>query len=229
MVEHLEYTNIREVLSRLTRHPLLVDTTLEEAVQYTMEFIGRIGVPNIYLDKLCTVEIEDYRGMLPCDLVQILQVKNLRTKFCLRYNTDSFMNDTESHDRNDDTFKVQGRIIYVTFDSGEIELAYKAVAVDKDGLPLLPNIEKFIHALEEFIKLKKFTILFDMGKISQQAFQNTQQEYCFAVGQCNSAFTIPSVSEMESITNMWNQLIVRENEFKTGFKYLGTKEYLKNH
>ena len=81
MVEHLEYTNIREVLSRLTRHPLLVDTTLEEAVQYTMEFIGRIGVPNIYLDKLCTVEIEDYRGMLPCDLVQILQVKNLVLKF----------------------------------------------------------------------------------------------------------------------------------------------------
>ena len=32
---------------------------------------------------------------------------------------------------------------------------------------------------------------------------------------------------MESIKNMWNQLIPRFNEFKTGFKYQGSQEYLK--
>lgn len=37
---------------------------------------------------------------------------------------------------------------------------------------------------------------------------------------------IPSVSEMESITNMFNQLIPRVNEFNKGFRHLGDREYL---
>lgn len=42
-------------------------------------------------------------------------------------------------------------------------------------------------------------------------------------------FTIPSVSEMESITRMWNTLIEHRHEFEHGFKQLGNVEYPYSH
>ena len=66
-----------------------------------------------------------------------------------------------------------------------------------------------------------------MGKITPAVLQNTQQNYAWLAGQLQSEFTIPSQSEMESISRMWNTLIQRTNEFNTGFKSLGDREYLK--
>ena len=69
----------------------------------------------------------------------------------------------------------------------------------------------------------------DLGKINNAVLQNTQQEYAFKVGQLRNEFIIPSVSEMEAITNMLNILIPRVNEFSKGFRTLGNKEYINKH
>ena len=142
-------------------------------------------------------------------------------KICLRNMTDTFVNKSSEY-----TFKVQGRVLYTSFKEGTIEISYKAMPVDEEGYPLLPDESTFLRALELYIKKQWFTILFDMNKISPAVLQNTQQEYAFAVGACNNTYTIPSVSEMESITNMMNQLIPRFSEFRNGFKGLGYKEQL---
>lgn len=72
--------------------------------------------------------------------------------------------------------------IYTSIEKGEIELAYRAIMVDSDGYPLIPDDGTFAIALELYIKKRYFTILFDQGKISHQVLANTQQEYCWAVG-----------------------------------------------
>ena len=66
-----------------------------------------------------------------------------------------------------------------------------------------------------------------MGKITPAVLQNTQQQYAWLAGQLQSEFTIPSQSEMESISRMWNTLIQRTSEFNNGFSSLGNKEYIK--
>lgn len=221
MVTNYQYINIREILSRILRHPLLQDLSLEAAVQYTVDFFGIMGLPTTYIDKVQSVEINNFRGLLPCDLISINQVKY--KDYCMRYMTDNFNNCPH----NTHTFKTQGRIIYTSFKEGNVDISYKAMLVDEEGYPLLPDEPTFLRALELYIKKQWFTILFDMNKISPAVLQNTQQEYAFAVGACNNTFIIPSVSEMESIKNMWNQLIPRFNEFKTGFKFQGSQEHLK--
>ena len=55
--------------------------------------------------------------------------------------------------------------------------------------------------------------------------QHTEQEYAWAAGQLAEEFKTPSVSEMESMTNMLNQIIVRQSEFVNGFERLGNKEH----
>lgn len=228
MVSEFNYISIKEVLSRLLRHPLLQDLSIETAIQYTLDFFAAMGLPNIYADKVTTICIDNFRGILPCDLIAINQVRLARNGVCLRAMTDSF-NGTHPEDNGELSFKTQGSVIFTSFKTGDIELSYKAIPTDDDGLPLLPDNPIFLKTLELFIKKEWFTILFDMGKISPAVLQNTQQSYAFAAGQCNNEFLIPSVSEMEALTNSWNQLLSRTNEFRYGFKHLGSKEYIRKH
>lgn len=231
MTNNVNYINIREILSRITRHPLMTDVSLEAVIQYTLDFIAAMGLPKIYVESLIDVEIENYRAMLPCDLVSIIQVRLKGTNECLRSMTDTFggYNTKGNSQRSENTYKTQGRVIYTSFKEGHIQIAYKALPVDKEGLPLIPDNGIFLKTLELYIKKECFTVLFDMGKIQPAVLHNTQQEYAFKVGQCNSEFTIPSPSEMESITGILNQMIPRVKEFKRGFKDLGDHEHLKIH
>ena len=233
MVKEYNYINIREALSRVLRHPLLQDVTLEQAVQYTIDFIGIFGMPKLYQDKEEVLHIEDFRAKLPCDLISINQIKECKTGVCLRSMTDNFM-PREQYDRNagykmpqELSFKTQGQVLYVSFKTGDVSVSYKAIPVDKDGFPLLIDNPVFLKALEAYIKREAFTILFDMGKITPAVLQNTQQQYAWLAGQLQSEFTIPSISEMESIKNSWCTLLQRTNEFSNGFKNNGDQEYIK--
>ena len=90
MVKELQYISIKRVLDNLLEHPMLTDLTLEQVVRYTLRFIGLFGLPKMYCDKIEDVEIHDFRGLLPCDLISIIQVKDLATGICLRAMTDNF-------------------------------------------------------------------------------------------------------------------------------------------
>ena len=231
MINNITYINLKEVASRLTRHPLMIDLTFESIIQYTIDFIGTIGLPPIYLDKVVTIDIDNYRASLPCDLVAIRQVKDSKNNISLRATTDTFHllhEENESIKRQEGTFKTQGNIIYTSFKKGSVDIAYRAIPVDTEGLPMIPDNSIFLKALELYIKKEWFTILFDMNKISPAVLQNIQQEYAWKVGQLNTEFTLPSISEMEAISNMMSQLIPRTNEFRKGFKSLGNREYWKD-
>ena len=233
MIKEYQYTNIRRVLDELHKHPLLSDLTLEQVVSYVVSFIGIFGMPKLYQDKEEVLHIEDYRCLLPCDLISINQIKECKTGVCLRSMTDNFM-PREHYDRSagykipqELSFKTQGQVLYVPFKTGDVSVSYKAIPVDKDGFPLLIDNPIFLKALETYIKREAFTILFDMGKIAPVVLQNTQQQYAWLAGQLQSEFTIPSISEMESIKRSWCTLLQRTSEFNNGFKNNGDQEYIR--
>ena len=233
MIKEYQYISIKEILSRILRHPLLQDVTLEQAVQYTVDFLGIFGMPKLYQDKEEVIHIEDFRGRLSCDLISINQIKDCKSGVCLRSMTDNFM-PREHHDSNtgykfsqEMTFKTQGQILFTSFKTGDVLVSYKTIPTDKDGYPMLIDNAVFLKALETYIKKEVFTILFDMGKIQQAVLQNTQQQYAWLAGQLQSEFTIPSISEMESIKRSWCTLIQRTTSFNDGFRNNGNQEYIK--
>ena len=234
MVTEIQYTNIRRVLDDLMDHPLLRDVTLEQVVRHTLRFISLHGYPKFYQDKITTLEIKDFKGLLPCDLISIIQVKDKKTGVCLRAMTDVYTpglrkREEEHHPREDCVtelaFKTQGRIIYTSYPKGEVEIAYKSIPVDEDGFPLLIDNETYLNALEAYIKVKVFTVKYDTGKIQAGVLSNAQTEYAWAARQVQQEFTLPSMSEMESITRMLNTMIKPVTQFDNGFKNLGDREY----
>jgi hypothetical protein len=229
----VNYISIKQALDDLLEHPLLQDLSFERVVNYTVHFLQIVGVPNEFEEKTALIDIKDYRGCLPCDYYDMIQVRTYKEgEYCprvFRYTTDSFHYSPKKGDSDtwDLTYKLQNSIIYTSIKEGTIEIAYHAIKVDKDGYPMIPENSSFIQALELYIKKKVFTILFDQGKINSAVLQNTQQEYAWYVAQAQRDLTMPTIDQMESISNMWTQLLQRNNEHSKGMKQLGRREYIR--
>ena len=208
-----QYINIKVVLDKILRHPLMQDLSLETAVDYTIDFMRIVGMPRMFTEKVVRIPIDKYRALLPCDYYQTIQVR-IPGGHALVYSTDSFH---MSNKGNSSTYKIQGNIIYTSIESGELELAYLAISTDEDGYPLLPDNSSFTRALELYIKKQWFTILFDLGKITSAVLQNTQQEYAWAVGDCQSEFNRMSIDQMEAFSNSWRTMILRDHQHSSGF------------
>lgn len=225
--ENNNYVNIRELLARVTKHSMLKTVDLEEAIRYVVDFISIVGCPTFYLDKEVDITIEDYRGLMPCDLISIIQVKDKNTGFCLHSMTDLFTPKEDTFNK-ELTFKTQGNVILTSFRTGEITISYKALPVDETGIPLLIDNANFLKALELYIKKEKFSDLYDEGKIREGVMIKAERDYAWAVAQCEKEFIMPSISELQSITHMWNTLIPRVREFDSGFTKLGNRQYIIN-
>lgn len=232
MVNEIKYTNIKRVLDNLLDHPMLRNVSLEQAIRYTIRFISLHGYPALYQDKVTTVDIDDYRGALPCDLIRVIQVKNVDTNRCLISMTDTFnpaLEEEPKETMGEESFKIQGRVIYTSFKKGKVEISYKAIPVDDEGYPLLIDNETYLACLEAYIKKQVFTVLYDLGKIQLGVMNNAQTDYAFLAAELKNEMLTPSLSEMQSITNIMNTLLVSDNHFYNSFRNLGDKEYIRKH
>ena len=124
----------------------------------------------------------------------------------------------------DNTFVIQGNYIHTSIPNGLVIMAYRAIAADEEGFPALPDNSEFTRALMAYIKLQHFTILFDLGKISNNAFVQSQTDYAWAVGACENEFKRLDLSKAEAFFNSYRNLIIRDHEFEQGFKNNGRKE-----
>lgn len=218
-------TSIKIILDKALRHPLMQDLSLETAVDYAVDFLRIVGVPSMFSEKVIYLKVDDYRAKLPCDFYKIIQVRPIGRP-ALIASTDSFFMGGRYRDSNN-TYKIQGNIIYTSLEDDTLELAYLAIDTDEDGYPLIPDNSSFTRALELYIKKMWFTILFDLGKITPAVLDNTQREYAWAVGDCMTEFNRLSIDEMEAFSNSWRTMILRDHQHASGFANNGTRQTLK--
>ena len=223
--------SIKVIFDKIMRHPLLQDLSIETIVDYSIDFMRIIGVPSMFEEKVEKAEVINYRASLPCDYYQMIQIRALDPNYnilgAFRYSSDSFHMSNTKPEYADYSYKVQGNIIYLSVPNGLIEIAYQAIPIDSDGYPLIPDNSSFTRALEAYIKKQHFTILFDLGKIGNGPLAQVQQDYAWAVGDCQSEFNRLSIDKAESFYNSWRTLIIRSSEHRTGFLHNGTQEKLK--
>ena len=177
-----KYISLKVIMDNILDHPMLKDVSFERAINYTQSFMRIVGCPRIFEEKVALIDIKDWRGILPCDFNDIIQVRthsncDQKNYKVFRYATDNFHMSNNKQDSFDLTYKIQGNVIFTSMKEGTIEIAYNAFAVDSEGYPLIPDNSTFIRALELYIKKQCFTVLFDLGKINQAVYQNVCQEY----------------------------------------------------
>jgi len=222
----MKYISIRQILDDVLADDTLKGLSLERAVNYAAEFMQIVGMPREFEHKIERVKIENYRGLLPCDLYEIVQVKDPRG-FAYITHEGSFdiRNLPPRHPML--TYVVKGDVIFTSTKDIDVDVAYLAIKTDEMGFPVIPDNASYIRALELYIQKRYFTIQFNNGKISRDVLANTQQEYAFYVGQAQSDLVRPSIDQMESFKNMVTTLIPKVYKHADGFRTINAPEILK--
>ena len=215
-----QHVSLRIILDKILRHPLLQDLSMETVADYTIDFLRIMGVPAMF-ESIVTpepIEVSKHKGLLPCDIYEITQVRYWGGGQYLKHASDTFHLSHSKDRHSDGTFVIQGDYIITSSKDCELEMSYIAIKTDEDGFPMIPENSVFYRALQAYIKKEHFQILFDMGKITQQSFEYSLSDYAWAAGACQTEFNKLDLSKAESLFNSFRTLIVRSREFDKGWQ-----------
>jgi hypothetical protein len=238
-----QYISIKEILSSLYKNPLMESLNEVDVAEYIADCVSLIGAPMAYEDKVGEYKIENYRGLLPFDMLYIWQTrkKNILsdTKVNLepmRYASDTFHSkyhkvgspDFVEHTRNYDwTYSINNGWIYTNFKEGYVQQSYKGLKVDEDGLPMIPDNVKFKKAVENYVKAEWYRVLWELGKISDKVLYKAEQERDWYIGGANTTAQLQSIDQAETFKNSLTKLLSNANTGANSFQDLGRKEYIK--
>lgn len=121
---------------------------------------------------------------------------------------------------------------------GFIKLAYKAIAVDERGYPLIPDLTSYQEAIYWYVVMKLTFPKFMSGRLggnskfsqkyAAQSYFYTQQQWNFYRNQAYAEAMMPTADDMQNIKNDWNKLIPDWDGDDTFFKNIGKEEITYN-
>jgi hypothetical protein len=241
------YKSLGTILWALLKNPLASELTYEEAAEYALECIKLLGAPVLYLNKIVKLDLVSHKAELPCDILYIEGIRyydgNTSYPITMReatniyhINPEEFTNEQDTdfdlrgnHRRNEFTYTIQKGIIFSSIDEGCVEVAYKGIATDEEGYPLIPDHQKVQLALEYYILSRYLEPLWLMGKITDKAFEYIQQKRYFYMPSANTALTMPGIDKMETLMNTLNRLIINTTAHQNNFKKMGEKERIRKY
>lgn len=113
----------------------------------------------------------------------------------------SAITDTGSNLIADGTYYLNDNYIFTNYKDGYVFIAYKAIPVDSDGFPLIPDNTRYIEGVKSFIRMKVDYILWRTGEITKDVFQYSEQEWLFYVNSAANSARMPNVDGMKSLMN----------------------------
>lgn len=236
-----KWTNLRIVADKILRDPTFIGLNFETIIDYFIDFITIVGVPELFDEKFTNTEIAitNYRANLPDDFLEEITVQidhriartstdtyfgNYKEYQDLNYNNEYFPDK-----RSEPTYKIKGGYIYLSKKEGNLLLKYKCIATETDitsvdfGVPLMPDDPVFILALQSYIEVQFLKMLFRAGKINNQVLQMAQQDYAWAVGRYETHSRRLTDGDMETLSRQFKSILTRNNEFKTRYSHLGNR------
>jgi hypothetical protein len=230
--------SLKRVLWQVMDHPLATDLTYDIAAEYALEVIELLGSPLSFIDITTDppLVIENNKVALPTDMIQINGIRLLqndefpeRSAIALRYATDAYHNSANKNTVEEFTYTVQQGVLFTSFEKGCVEVSYKAIPTDDEGYPMIPNNRKYRLAVEYYILYKYLAPLYDIGKVSDKAFNRISQEKSFYVGAAQTSMQLQGMDHLESMLNGINRLIINSSAHKNFYKGSGEKERIKKY
>ncbi len=230
----MRYVSLKIILDKILRDSLFSNIQLEAAIDYCVSFFSHVDVPQLFIEKYVEIPVENYTGILPSDFVYLNQI--VINNVGVREATDTFhkfykeMTTADNFEESvhikrsaDYTFKIQGDYIYTSLEKCIVKMSYRAIPIDEDGFPLIPDNPTMHRALQAFIELEYLRILWRNGKVTDKVYEDAKQLYAFAVGAYETDARKIDLSMAETLTNL-NTLLPRRSEFIHRFRNTGTVE-----
>lgn len=118
---------------------------------------------------------------------------------------------------------------------GFIKLAYKAIATDERGYPLIPDLTSYQEAIYWYVVMKLSFPKWLNGKLGgrgvntgQNIYAYVQQQWNFYRNQAYAEAMMPTADDMQNIKNDWNKLIPDWDGDDTFFRNIGKEQITYN-
>lgn len=118
---------------------------------------------------------------------------------------------------------------------GFVKLAYKAIAVDERGYPLIPDLSSYQEAIYWYVVMKLSFSKWMKGTLGgrgvnagQNMYTYMQQQWNFYRNQAYAEAMMPTADDMKAIKNEWNRLVPEFESDDTFFKDNNKRELIYN-
>ena len=139
----------------------------------------------------------------------------------------------EAYVENKPEYFVKPGWIVLNRDKGFVKIAYKAIATDERGYPLIPDLSSYQEAVYwycvmklSFSKWMKGTLGGKGVNTGQNIYTYIQQQWNFYRNQAYAEAMMPTADDMKTIKNEWNKLVPEFESDQTFFKDINKEQQI---
>lgn len=231
------YISIDVIANKIYKNPLLKDVNFEDIIDHSLSVIKIIKVPGVYSEESCYLQIQDHKSVVPKNALNIKTVDycysgNLLPMVESTYSLSNQLNKIDlrypdNHYRKH-TYSINNQIITTSCSKGKIFITFDTIKVDEDNIPMIPDSEALLRAIEAYIKVQVYTVLVDLQKVSERALFRAEQEYTWYIGKAQTEFQgFTNEDSMESFLNGWKRTFLSNDQHQTRYSEESIKERLK--
>lgn len=273
-----KYVSCQEIIREVFRdNKYTYNLPWQDSIEWSVDAIELIGAPMALQPRQAKIKIENYRGMLPCNMHTLMQAAGSFdgcTVFSMRSKTNTFhpvhncdttwlntellgsidsttdleqpigqdisgnpvfeidneniafpsvTTDTTSRSISQDaTYELNDSFIFTNFSDGYVFIAFRAMPVDEEGFPLIPDDRRYKEAVKSFIRQKIDYILWRTGEIDEKMFRYSEGEWLWYVGSAGNSARMPNYDGMQSLLQQI-KLIPNRYSHDEFFNHLGSK------
>lgn len=215
-------------------------------IEWSAEALEKINVYQQLNDKDDCIKIDNYKAEIPCDLVYLTDVNYMGAQldkapsdnitFKRRYpyyvtpravNQDKLENAPYWYAKlyifpNKETFIMENGWFKTSFKEGKIDIKYKALPMDDEGYPLVPDHVSFREALYWYIVYKTMYIKALKDDKYKWFYQDAETKYRYYVNQAGAEAMMPDVFTLENIKRNYLRLVPKINDYREFFRGLNS-------
>lgn len=196
-----------EVMERVFKvfDPQMFDQ--DDAIYFGMEMLILLGANDLleYSDPV-EIEITGHRGILPLNIVNVTNVWN-DNMIPMRYSSRRTFVDEDCDDCNDLEYFINSNYIHTNICDGKVYIQYTSIPLDDCGMPAVPDNQKIIRAISDYIIERIAFRMMLTDELSAQKYRIIKQQKDWSVASAQSEANKITPAKMQLLMNQFTRLI----------------------
>ena len=111
---------------------------------------------------------------------------------------------------------------------GFVKISYYAIYTDEDSMPMIPDLESYKESIYWYVTMKLMYPKKLKGQISQGDYYDIRNSYNFYRKQAYAEAMMPTVDDLETISNIYTKLYPEINDHSMFFSTSGDEQNIYN-
>jgi len=126
---------------------------------------------------------------------------------------------------NPPSFTINNNFMTFNVKEGKVCMAYWAFPLDDEGFPLIPDDIKYKRAVSSYLQYRMDYIMWRQDLLTDKVYVKSEQDWMWNVASASSHLKTPDLNQMEAMRRQFTKMIVRNQDFRTGFANISLPGY----